>query len=761
MAKVPVKVRVWVTERSQAPRASWKTALFTAALLTGAVGLIVGGSWLALRLIVNPSSLTWLSHILPSWSGFSVPQPQTLAEITAEVSQSGQTVGQPIYFSTYAGMTRQRVGFHDVLVPILQAGKHCNSRSGRNCAAIVELRVYCPTTRSADSNKGVAYELVDRIAVTGPEELAAIAHLTHTSITQGSTRTLPLTTVDFIAGKAPTEGIWLHLSGEWKRGSRVLYGEVIQYDPERQRLYSVQAWSSPAGQLPQWQQVTGDDKAELVVDQTIGLEPHFQVYQLKPSRSLAQPVSLEAVSLTEAALSNRTYANGLLLARHGLWSSALQVLQAVKQKGTWSGAAQAQLDVVALHAKITQTQADRDWASPTQQILAQVIDGRWSKALSLLKSAHSSGYDIENLLQRNVDRLWQRIEAALRVNPRQADLQTWGTLVLAVKQNRQQAIAWLRKQPVTENRAIEQTLTLLEPSPVAPRPIASAPAPAPASLPAATTVPAAAGLIGAVSPITTVQSADWFTAAALTLESQQAWYQVEVVGFDDGQQWQQRLTGVEVAATPASQQAQKLLNFLGLSDPQLQIVAWQGATPVQTLAATVKAVQVQQGKLTLLAAADEISEADRFSAIVAVTPNTVAWTQPSATQTLAELAQQPNWSETLIPQLWQDLQTANLVPSATQTSNPLQTIGNWAVQLMELTGDQTPEAVLTIELDADPQPRTVIFSESSMLYSDLQNPNRFLLAIANRNNSDLATLIVMDTQELIVQEWSSQHQRFE
>jgi hypothetical protein len=756
--KVPVKVRIWIAERSQAPRASWKTTALTAALLTGAVGLVIGGSWLAVRLIVNPGSLTWLNHMVPSWSGFAV-QPQTLAEITAEVSQSGWAVGPLIHFSTYAGMTRQRDGFHDVLVPIVQAGKHCNSQSGRNCAAIVELRVYRPISRFAVANRGVTYELVDRIAVTGPEELAAIAHLTHTTITQGSTRTLPLTDVNFIAGKAPTSDIWFHLSGEWKRGSRVLYGKVIRYDTERQRLYSVQAWSSPVGQLPQWQQVTGDDKAELVVDQTIGLEPHFQVYQLQPPRSSAQTMTLEAVSLTEAALRDRTYANGLLLARHGLWSSALQVLKAVKQKGNWSPTAQAQLDVIALHAKITQTQADRDWASPTQQILAQVMDGRWSKALSLLKSAHSSGYDIENLLQRNVDRLWQRVEAALRVNPRQADLQTWGTLVLAVKQNREQAIAWLQKQPdAAKDSSIEQTLALLEPSPVAVRPRLADPS---ATFPAAAATPTAtpAALIGVVIPIATVQPADWLAAAALTLDSQQVWYRVEVVEFDD-QRWQ-GLTGVEVAATPVAQQAQKRLSLLGLDDPQLQIVAWQGATPVHTLTATVKAVQVQQGKLALLAAGDKISEADRFSTIVAVTPNTISWAQASTTQTLTELAQQQHWKEKLIPQLWKNLQTANLVPSTAQPSDPLQTIGDWSVQRMELTGDQTPEAVLTIELDAGIPPRTVVFSESAVLYSDLQSSDRFLMAIANRSNSNLAMLIIMDTQELIVQEWSIQHQRFE
>ncbi|WNZ21823.1 hypothetical protein HJG54_02365 [Leptolyngbya sp. NK1-12] len=768
--KVPVKVRVWVTEQSSISRNSWKITLLTGTLLTGAVGLVFAGSWLGVRLIVSPGSLTWLSQILPHWGDFSAPQPQTLAEIGAEVQQVGQAIGAPLYFSSYPGMTQQRAGFNDVLLPILQAGPQCTRQpKGGRCGAILELRVYRSIRQpfrqsllgqSVVQGPGTVYELIDRIGVTGPEELSAIARLSHKAITQGSTRTLPLTDMHFIEGQAPA-GIWLQLSGEWKRGSRVLYGQVVQYDPEHRRLYAMQAWSSPAGQWPRWQQVTGDATAELVVDQSIGLEPQFQVYQLRRPRISAQPPTLEAISLTEAALADRTYANGLLLARHGLWSSALQILKAVKQRGKWSSAAQSQLDVVALHAKITQTQADRDWASPTQQILAQVMDGRWAKSLGLLKAAHQSGYDIENLLKQNADRLWQRVEAALRVNPHQADLQAWGTLVLAVQQNRTEAIAWLRRQPnPADHRSSEQTLALLQPKPdLNAIPDAVLPPVAVPTVPAA--APAVAGgLIGTVNPITTVQASDWLAVASLTLPAQQTWYRIEVVGFHDGQDWQPARLGVEVSAISTTQPAQTLLNELGLENSQLQIVVWQDATPVQTLSATVKAVQIQQGRFFLLAAGERLEFPDG-SAVVAVTPDTISWSQPSTTLTLAELAQQPIWQEKLVPQLWQDLQTAELIPAPTATDDPLQVLGDWAIQLLELTGDQTPEAILTIEPATTDPPRTVIFSGSSLIYSDLHNPERFLVAIVEHTNNRRPILIVMNAGKLNLQKWSSQRQQFD
>lgn len=778
--KVPVKVRVWVTEtqRSSLQRsstgASWGAKLFTVTILASAVGLVIIGSWLAVRLIINPASLTWLSHLLPTWSDFYADQPQTLDEIKAKIGEINRTTAQLIHLSTYPGMTQQQLGFHDVLLPVVSPLKHCGHQAKtqagptQSCAEIVELRIYRPTARPNSSAKQMTYELVDQIIVTGPEELTAIAPLTHaaSAITHGSTRTLPLTQISFVNGTAP-DGIWFHLSGEWKRGSRVLYGQVIQFDPQRNRLYSVQSWSSPAGQLPRWQQVTGNPTAELVVDQSIGLEPQFQVYQLKPARSLAQSVTLEAITLTEAALGDRTYTNGLLMARHGLWSPAVQLLTTAKQTGNWSAAAQAQLDLVTLHAKVTQTQAQRDWASPTQQILAQVMDGRWSKALSLLKSAHESGYDVRNLLSTNADRFWQRIETALRVHPRQGELQEWGMLILAVRQNREQAVAWLRSQPTVSapaKRTIEETLALLQPSPSPSSPMASVPTATSATSVSVTPAASPKGLIGSVTPVANVRATDWLmpTATALSLASNQRWYQVDVVGMENNQQGQRPLLGLEVSSTSTAQQAQQLWEQLGLTDPQLQIVAWQGATSSHTLFATVKAFQINNGQLSLLAVGETLPMTIAPSAIVAITPSTVSWAQPSTVVTLAELAQQrPIWKTTLIPQLWQDLQAAGLVFGA-EANDPLQTIGPWSVQLMELTGDQKPEVVLTIEAAGASSPRTMIFSgQDSVLYSDLQASDQSLVAIADRGSSPLSTLIIKTAQGISLQHWSKQNLRFE
>lgn len=736
-----VKVQVWAgAVKSPRPkRVSWKTTLLTSGMLVSAVGFVVGGGWLAVQIIVNPSAIGWLSRVLPVWTDLATP-PRTLEEIGAEIAETGRWLDKPIYFN-HPNINPQTG--QEMLIPVLRPRNHCSegtrrSKSGQ-CGEVVELRVYrfrYAAPRFAKATKGATYELIDQINVAGPEELSAIASLTQAEITQGTTRTLPLTTLQAIEGKAPTADLWFHLSGEWKRGTRVLYGQVIRYDPQQQRLYSMQNWSSPAGQLPYWQQVTGSDAAELVVNQSLGLEPQFQVYQLKLAQSVAQPAMLEAISLSEAAVSDRAYVQGLMLARKGLWSPAQSLLQTVKQKGKWFPPAQAQLDLIGLHAKVTQTQAERDWASPTQQILAQLIDGRWSQALKAMKSAHTSGYDVRNLISANVERLWPRVEVALRVSNRQAELQQWSVLILAVKQNRQQALAWLKKQSIPVSSP-EQTLALLEPTPT----------PAP-KLPPAPVMPVVmpssppTSVIGSVAALSRLEAA-WTptTDSSLSLPSGQRWYQIQVMELYDGQ-WQRS----PFAIPPA-----------GFGNLPLEIVAWQGAAQAQTVATTARAMRFSNGQFFLLVSAPPLPSTN--AALVAITPNTVNWIEPLSSATLNQLAQaQPSWDAALT-KLWQDLQTAQLVSTAPDAAAIAEMIGGWTIQKMELTGDSQPEVVLTIEAANGQQPRTVIFSDQGkVMYSDL-NTEQSVVAMLDRPG--IPSLMVMDQQGLQLQQWSSQAQRFE
>jgi len=230
-----------------------------------------------------------------------------------------------------------------------------------------------------------------------------------------------------------------------------------------------------------------------------------------------------------------------------------------------------------------------------------------------------------------------------------------------------------------------------------------------------------------------------------------------------GQQWQ-KFSASQTASKSASEQA-------FLKQPvQLQLMVWQDATLVQTLPLTVKAMQLKQGQLSLLGAGaalpipvnstvnpainPPVNPAVK-NTLVAVTP-TITWLQPTASLTLSELMQQPNW-QPLMPQLWQALTTAHLVPDP--QADPLATIGQWSVQQLELTGDHNPAAILTLEPADGGSLRTVVFSNQKLLYSDLQQPEQTLLGLASSANRTM--LLVKQGQQLELKQWSDQAQAFE
>ncbi|HEY9641196.1 MAG TPA: hypothetical protein V6C57_11980 [Coleofasciculaceae cyanobacterium] len=765
--KASVKVSVWV-EEGQSSRRGGKVLLWLAGI--GAVGLLSWGGWLAANLIINPAAVAWLNDFLPEWGRFAVSQSaQTMAEIEAEVAKAGRGVGQPVSLSAYVPKTSAIA--QDILLPIFAPQSYCHSKA-EDCRQMVELRAYRPSALRSGSTP--RFDLIDRLKVAGPEEGLAIAPLTHSQVVNpGSNRQLPLTMVTVIEGKAPDAAVWLHLSGQWQRSTlELVYGQVVRYDPLRDRLQLLLSWTSPAGQLPRWQQVTGAASPELVVDQTVGLEPQFQVYQVQPAPG--HRVKLEAIGLNPAGPDQPAYRQGLLLARNGLWSAALDLLQKAKQAGgSWSAMAQAQLDLVALHARVTQAQSSRDWASPTQQITALLIDNRWAKALQLLQLAHTNGYDVKTLLAANGN-LRQRVEAYLQVHPHQLEAQQWGALSVAVQRDRAAALTWLQRRSGAGGRSspLAAILALLaSPDAPAPPPFTNASAPA-----AAAVLPR---LIGSVTPLSHLRPSDWFSPVPLQLPAQQSWYEIQVLGVQEDQTW--RRSSIERVAANLTGAA--LWHRLGLDqNPSLQIMVWSEASP-QSIPAHIWAVQRQAGNLYLLASADPMPQFTSQPAI-ALTPNTLQWLAPLEVLTLSSLhQQQPQPTATLIASLEHELQQAGQMPKAIAAAEtgapkanaaeagaaaePLSQVGDWRVDRMELTGDAPAELVMTLTTEGSdsashPLTHTLIFSSTgAVLYSDLSIPDQAIVAIADLQNGELPALIIRKGQSYEMRQWSQQQHQFE
>jgi hypothetical protein len=110
----------------------------------------------------------------------------------------------------------------------------------------------------------------------------------------------------------------------------------------------------------------------------------------------------------------------------------------------------------------------------------------------------------------------------------------------------------------------------------------------------------------------------------------------------------------------------------------------------------------------------------------------------------------------------------------------LSQMGQWSVRLLELTGNDKPDAVLTLYEDlsgglkrldvkrpiADNQlykPRTVIISDAgTLLYSEFtQDASNSLTAIADLGDNGPPALVVNGKSNFSLKRWSSQNKRFE
>ncbi|MFW9265447.1 hypothetical protein, partial [Nostoc sp. CALU 546] len=588
---------------------------------------------------------------------------------------------------------------------------------------------------------------------------------------------LPLNKVQRFEGGTPSPGVWFDLRGQRQQGTgAIAYGHVVYYNPERTNLLQMLSWTSPNGQFPKWQQVTGDGTKELVVDQTIGLEPHLQVYQVKPLKLFLKPIQLEEITLKSPAFKDSAYQNALSIARSGLWTPAFEWLKSIKKqrKGVLPEAAQGQMDLIRLHSQLTKIQAQKNWASPSQEALADLIDGRWEKALQVFEASPHNAQEIATLLKADEKRLWNRTAAALRVNPNRREVQAWFALILAVQRGEGHANSWLKAQPkiTKDNLAYIQSLLARLNGEGTKSQISS-------------THPSQ--IVGTVQPITQVTNTDWLqtnSSADLKLTDNQVWYQVEVSAFNDGKRWLN--FPFENFNPPKTDAAKFLGKTLGItSDPEIQIVVWLPNGEQQITIAAIKAVQLRGKVLRLLAAGPKIPDNQNDvlqPKPLALTNAALEWVQPSPI-TLRELYQQnPQRVKIMLSSLWQSLQQSGEVPAGAIPSfeQMQEKLGNWPVQVIDLTNNAQPEIILTISPEAitslnestpgiqrenteQRRDRTIILSDGNkVIYTDFTGKySQRLSAIARLSGVQSFALLVENAHNYSLKRWSEKNQRFE
>ncbi len=748
-------------------RGSWLWSTLAIAILLSSASLITAFAWISVLFIFNPDQVSWLNQILPAWAQIPLgkhERPQTLKQIELDLSRKKLMVGEilPLYQDTK----------NSFFIPVFQQRANCES----DCQKLVEIRVY---QRSQElefkSEPENYYYLESQLPITGPEESFVISPLADTTLEpQDISVPLPLTKVQRFEGQTPSPGVWFNLRGERQHGTgAIAYGHIVYYNQERSNLQLMLSWTSPSGQLPKWQQVTGDATKELVIDQTVGLEPYLEVYQVKPLKLFLKPIQLEAINLKSPVLKDSAYQNALSIARSGLWTPAFEWLKFIKKqrRGLPEGA-QAQMDLIRLHSQLTKSQAQKSWASASEQVLANLIDGRWGKALQVFEASPHNVQEIATLLKGDEKRLWNRAAAALRVNPNRQEVQAWFALILAAQQGQEAANSWLKTQPqITKERLayIQGLLAKLDGE--ATKSQISHPS----------------QIVGTVQPIAQVTLSEWLrpnSTADLKLTDNEVWYQVQVSAFSDGKRWLN--FPFENLNPPKISAAKFFWETLGInSDPQMQIVVWLPNGEQQITIATIKAVQLRDKVLRLLVAAPKIPE-NQNNVLqpkpLALTNAALEWVQPFPI-TLRQLhSQNPSGVKVILGNLWKSLQKSGEVPAGNIPSfeQMQEKLGDWPVQVIDLTNNGQPEIVLTIsgitiaslnqsqpessEEKTNQSPdRTIILSDSDqVIYTDFQkNSSQKLSAIAKLTGVQSLALLVENAQIYNLKRWSEKNQRFE
>ncbi|MEA5581562.1 hypothetical protein VB620_09435 [Nodularia harveyana UHCC-0300] len=749
----------------QKSQLGWLWSTLAISMLLGSVGLMSTFIWFSVLFIFNPEKLGWVNEFLPEWGQIplnNIEVPQSLKQIQDTVNQ-GQIAGEVIRLDEEKG---------SFLLPILQQRPNCQS----DCQEIVELRVYqVAEDRESPSGSEKLYYLATQLSITAPDESLINAALKY----RDDNSRLPLTAIKSLGSDSISPGVWLALWGKGQEETNAIaYGYIIYYNPQHHNLQQLLSWQNPQGKLPQWQQVTGGGAKELVIDQTIGLEPQLKIYQVEPTNFYLNPIQLTGISLQSATVADSAYKDALSIARSGLWTPAYEWLQFIQKQhqGDFPPAAQAQVDMIRLHSQLTKAQADISWASPTQEVLAELIDGRWAKALEVFEASPQNAQEIATLLKADKGRLWNRTVAALRVNPHRQDVQVWASLILAAQQGEQRANSWLKSQPkITPSHLsyVQGLLPKLKGEVVKP--------------PEISIINHPSQIIGAVKPVAEINAAEWLrpdSKAELKLTDQQMWYEVEVSAFYNGKSWLS--WPFQSLQPPQTSLARFFWSTLGINvNPVIQMIVWDSQGQQQINLATIKGVRWQNGVLQLLAAGVKIGTQQNSPLQpqpLALTEAALEWVQSTPINLTKLYEENPQAVKAMLPMMWLSLQQTGQLPlSDVPSFEEIQAqVGNWPLQIIDLTNDTQPEFVLTISADAiaslaatnlgdtkleknQSRPRTLIFSPNGQLiYTDFQNNSQQVLtAIAKLSRSQSLALLVENANSYSLKRWSDKNQRFE
>jgi hypothetical protein len=762
----------------------WQTRLLSVLALTmlgGSAAAILTFGWISFLFILNPQQIIWLNEYLPQAKKIGSKNqnlPKTLAEIESILKQKNLVAGEILSLTNQQSdqknnQNKQKPNLF--LMPILQRVDNCDS----DCQKLLEIRVY-QQSKEIEFNlqSQIHYDLVKTLTVTGPTQFFVKSPwgknvsqpVSDKEQENQKENNLPLTSIQMFSDSS-LPGFWFNLQGKYQQGDEAIaYGEIVHYNPQLRSLQQLLTWKNPTGKLPQWQQITGNSTAELVIDQTVDLEPRLQVYKIKSGELVNNSVYLEEINL-QPVMKGSGYEQSLLMARNGMWTPANAWLTSIQKeiKKPLPEYVQGQLDLIRLYSQRTKTNADQTWASPARQVQTALMDGRLEQGLNALESAPYSGQEIYNLLQFDSSNLWNISTVALRINPQRRAALAWVYLMLAVQRGDEYANFWLAKQPKISEENLFYLRDLL----------------AKLKNEAQTSHPSQ--IIGGVEKISRINYSDWLPINGeqeIVIEDNQVLYQVNVSAFHNGINWlSYPFTNLPIPRNPSSLFWRSVLG-IG-EDPQIQIVIWLANGEQQVTTASIKALQMQNRDLKLLVAGETFlggENIDLQPKPLAFTQAALQWVQPLPISVAAVEARNPQAIQTALPKIWRSLQKSgdiktNSVPDFKELK---QKMAYWPVQMVDITNDGNSDLALTISSEViaflntsndenlgsfveNKPDRTIIFShQGQIIYNDFgANPPQKLTAIAKLNSNQSLGLLVNKGGKYELRRWSETNQRLE
>ncbi|WOD39242.1 hypothetical protein [Nodosilinea sp. E11] len=745
----PGLVQIWVGGRS---RRSWRWLwlLLAIASLGGALVLLVASFRLGLQLMLDPEAaprvLAWQRS-----PQVDLPPAATLEDLRHQAEAANQRLGDPLRLGN-VGDTEPGL----MIVPVLEA----------STGAIASLVLF-----QTDGSDGEWRAIATATIAPLERETVLAPWLNNPQSPTAAPPTFAFTRL-VVLPKPPdqtTTDTWLTLEGTWQQqGLTLRYGHLLHVAHQAQQLTLLTPWSSPTNRLPEWADLDGDGPTDLLVDETVGLEPALRGLQAIAST----PPRLQSVSWlrlpVDAGGKAGSYQQALRLARAGLWSQAQAHLSELKPAlgQAWNPEAEAQLRLMERHAAITRQQADQDWSTPAQHILALVIDGRWEPALARLEAHPDLVPAVLNRLGTDRGRLWNRISAAAALPDPDPAVYVWGGLVLKAQQNqpanRDGATQdWLARQPVpaaAQQRLAKviAALATAQTQPVARANNASrtqvTAAAEPSSLPVVA-LPSVEALIGQAQPI--AAPVEGYAAPGQSLDASLGqWYAINLRAVRQGLGWQSGSLTLPTGTTPAA--AWPAVQPAAQASPQL--LHWTGPTTGLPGPLTVRGLTLTQGTPTLLATGPAMREGPLPPLVFS--QGALMWLDASQRQ-------QPE-----VGALGTAIARA-LFGNQPPPPDFAAALANVPQHSLDLTGDGQPERVLTWDeaaltqlknwrLQVEPTaPKTIILGQDNrVLYNDLFGPQT-VVALTNPAIGGPVGLLVYRAGGYELLAWQALEQRFE